>query len=81
MIFDCYLSFAEQLSKEKPPKQAFFELKHENGIKTAKKYALATLHSSDLSLGIHCIFSQSRDTIPLRWRGDGHEEDGSWGMG
>jgi hypothetical protein len=43
-----------------------FRIKYENGIKTGKKYALATLHSSDLSLGIHCICSQSRDTIPLR---------------
>ncbi len=42
---------------EKPPMHAFFELKHENGIKTGKKYAPATLHSSDLSLGINCIFS------------------------
>ncbi len=32
----------------------------------AKKYAQATLHSSDLSLGIYCICSQSH-TIPLTW--------------
>ncbi len=53
------------VSNEKPPKHAFFELKHENNIKTGKNYASATLHSSDLSLGFHCICSQSRDTIPL----------------
>jgi hypothetical protein len=54
------------MSNEKPPKDAFFKLKHENGIKTGKKYAPATLHSSDLSLGNHCICFQSRDTIPLK---------------
>ncbi len=31
-----------------------------------KKYAPATLHSSDQSLGVHCISSQSRDAIPLK---------------
>ncbi len=34
--------------------------------KREKKYAPATLHSSDLSLWIHCICSQSHDTIPLK---------------
>jgi hypothetical protein len=53
----------------------FFEFKHENGIKMGKKYAPATLHSSDLSLGIHCICSQSRDTIPLSI----NTEKGSYG--
>jgi hypothetical protein len=33
-----------------------------------KKYAPATLNSSDLLLGIHCICSQSHDIIPLRVR-------------
>jgi hypothetical protein len=33
--------------------------------KENKKYALAILNSSDLSLGFHCNFSQTRDTIPL----------------
>jgi hypothetical protein len=30
-----------------------------------EKNAPATLHSSDLLLGIHCICSQSRDAIPV----------------
>jgi hypothetical protein len=33
VISGCYSSFAELLSNEKPPQQAFLELKNENGIK------------------------------------------------
>jgi hypothetical protein len=32
-----------------------------------KKYALAILNSTDLSLGIHCNFYQTRDTIPFKY--------------
>jgi hypothetical protein len=41
------------------------EIKYENGIKGDNKYAPAILNSSDLSIGIHCNCSQTRDTIPL----------------
>jgi hypothetical protein len=34
-----------------------------------KKYALAILNSTDLSLGIHCNCSQTRDTIPFKYTG------------
>ncbi len=43
----------------------FLELIHENDAKESIKYALATLNSSYLSLGINCSLFQSRDTIPL----------------
>jgi hypothetical protein len=33
VISSCYSSLAELLSNEKPPQNAFLELKHENGIK------------------------------------------------
>ncbi len=66
VISGCYSSLAELLSNEKPPKIAFLELKHENGIKREEKYAPAVLNSSDLSLGFHCNCSQTRDTIPLK---------------
>jgi hypothetical protein len=38
----------------------------ENNTKKSLKYALITINSSDLTLGIHCNPSQTRDTAPLR---------------
>jgi hypothetical protein len=45
----------------------FLKLKHENDIQKSykKKYALATLTSSDLSVGNQCSHSASRDPFPL----------------
>ncbi len=51
--------------KWETPKAGIFRIKtwkwHQNSVKICS----GTIHSSDLSLGIHCICSQSRDTIPL----------------
>jgi hypothetical protein len=49
--------------------------------KTVKNYAPATLHSSDLSLGIHCICSQSRDTIPLSRENKAIKNQSAWPAG
>ncbi len=69
VISGCYSSLVELRSNEKPPQNAFLELKHDNGIKKEYKYAPAVHNSSDLSLGFHCNCSQTRDTIPLNLSG------------